>query len=98
MGSGGLLTHCIERHDDPQPGVGVIIVATLFQGPDHFACFRDRLVTIPIEMQVCRSQNIEIRDHHDQAVTAFAGDASQKQPTIRPVSTTVVVPTRYGKC
>jgi hypothetical protein len=35
----------------------------------NFACFRDRLVAIPLEMQMRRSQNIEIRDRHDQAVT-----------------------------
>jgi hypothetical protein len=35
----------------------------------NFAFFRDRLVAIPLEMQMRRSQNIEIRDRHDQAVT-----------------------------
>ena len=69
MGPGGLLTHRLDRNDDPQLGVGAVIVATLFQGPDHFACFHDRLVAMAIEMQVRRSQNIEIRDRHDQAVT-----------------------------
>ena len=69
MGPGGLLTHRLDRNDDPPPGVGAVIVATLFPGPGHFACFRDRLVAIPLEMQMRRSQNIEIRDRHDQAVT-----------------------------
>jgi hypothetical protein len=30
----------------------------------NFACFRDRLVAIPLEMQMRRSQNIEIRHRH----------------------------------
>jgi hypothetical protein len=56
-------------NDDSWPGIGAVIVATLVQGPDHFACFRDRLVAIPLGMQVRPSQNIEIRDRRDQAVT-----------------------------
>jgi hypothetical protein len=46
MGPGGLLTHRLDRNDDPQPGISAVIVAALFQGPDHFACFRERLVAI----------------------------------------------------
>jgi hypothetical protein len=39
---------------------GIVIVATLFQGPDRFACFRDRLVAIPPELhggQAIKFQN-----------------------------------------
>jgi hypothetical protein len=71
MEARGLLTHCLDRHNDSQPGVGAVIIAALFQRANHFACFRDRLFTIALDMEVCGAQNIEIRDHRDQAVIAF---------------------------
>ena len=37
--------------NDPQPGVGSLIVAALFQISDNVARFRDRLVAMPLEMQ-----------------------------------------------
>jgi hypothetical protein len=36
---------------------------------DHLARFCNRLVAVPIEMQVRGAQNIEFRDRHDQAIT-----------------------------
>jgi len=71
MGAGVLLTHCLDRYDDPQPSVGTVIVTALFQGSYHFARFRDRAVAMPIEMQVRGAENLQIRDRHDQAVTDF---------------------------
>jgi hypothetical protein len=71
MGAGGFLTQCLDSHNDAQPSVSAVIVAALFQGPDHFACFRDRLFAIALKMEVCGAQNTEIRDHHDQAVIDF---------------------------
>jgi hypothetical protein len=63
--------HGLDRHDDPKPGIGPVIVAAFFQRADLLARFCNCLVTIPIEMQVRGAQNIEIRDRHDQAVTVF---------------------------
>src|SRR6266851_6303235 len=55
--------------DEPPAWISTAIWGEMwpvFQGPDHFARFHDRLVATPLEMQVRRSQNIEIRDRHDQ--------------------------------
>ena len=65
------LTHCLDRHDDPQPGIGGVIVGALFQDPDHFARFRHRLVAMAIEMEMRGAQNIELRNYHDRTVTKF---------------------------
>ena len=73
MGPEGAQTHRLDRNDDPQPSVGAVVVTTLFQRADHFACLCDRMVAIPLEMRVRRTQNIEIRDYsHDQAVTVLS--------------------------
>ena len=69
IGPGGLLTHRLERHNDPQPSIGTVIVTALFQRADDFPRFCDRLVAMPIEMPVCGAENIEIRNRHADAVT-----------------------------
>jgi hypothetical protein len=46
--------HGLDRHDDPQRGIGAVIVAAL--SADHFARFGNRLVAIPIEMEVRGAQ------------------------------------------
>jgi hypothetical protein len=61
----------LDRDNDPQPGVGSLTVAALFQISDHVARFRDRLVAMPLEMQARGSVNVGVRDHHDQAVSDF---------------------------
>ena len=43
---------------------GFCLTSPLLVRTINFACFRDRLVAIPLEMQIRRSQNIEIRHRH----------------------------------
>ena len=54
------MAHRLKRRNDTQPGVGIVIVGTLFRGPDRFACYRDRLIAIPPELhggQTIKFQN-----------------------------------------
>src|SRR5262249_52283530 len=64
------LSKLADRHDDAQPRVGALVIASAAHLLHHLARFRGRLIAMKLDEQMCRAVNVRVRSGHAYVILA----------------------------